>query len=190
MSSPGEKKRLVGHRDLKNKDILFDTVKQCQDGDAAAMEHIYNAYKSSLFNLTYRFTRDFSLSEDLLQEIFIKIFINIKRLRSPEAFTSWLYRIATNTCMSFARKKGKTKEVSLEDIGDVGSPENTDNQVRLQLEKAIDTLPAKQKIVFQFHDVQGFTDTEIAKILRCTKGTVKSQLFKARIKIRDFLGGN
>ncbi len=168
--------------------MLFDTVKRCQAGDTAAMEHIYNAYKSSLFNLTYRFTRDFSLSEDLLQDIFLKIFTHIKKLRSPEAFNGWLYRIATNTCMSYARKKGKTKEVSLMELGDVDSPENNDNQVRMQLEQAMDALPPKQKIVFQLHDIQGFTNIEIADIMKCSEGTAKSQLFKARIKIRKFLG--
>lgn len=187
MNPLGKKKQKIEYRDLKNKDILFDTVRQCQNGDTAAMEHIYNAYKSSLLNLAYRFTRDFSLSEDLLQDIFLKIFTNINKLRSPEAFNSWLYRIAVNTCMSFARKKVKIKEVSLVEIGDVGNPENDDNQVRLQLESAMDILPPKQKIVFHLHDVQGFKNTEIANIMRCTEGTVKSQLFKARMKIRKFL---
>ena len=185
MNSLGEKKEQLEYRNLKNKDILFETVKQCQDGDAAAMEYIYNAYKSSFFNLAYRFTRDHALTEDLLQDIFLKIYTNIKKLRSPEAFNSWIYRIATNTCMSFARKKGKTREISLMEVGDVSAPENNDNQIRLQLERAMDVLPPKQKIVFQLHDVQGFTNSEIANIMRCSEGTAKSQLFKARKKIRD-----
>lgn len=187
MDSLGEKKQQGEYRNLKNKAILLDTVKQCQDGDTAAMECVYNAYRSSLFNLTYRFTRDFFLSEDLLQDIFLKIFTNIKKLKSPEAFNSWLYRIATNTCLSFAQKKGKTREVPLMEIGDVGSPENDDNHIRLQLERAMNILPPKQKIVFQLHDVQGFTTAEIANMMRCSDGTAKSQLFKARIKIRKFL---
>ena len=109
MSSSGDKMQQVGYRDFKDRDFLFKRVKQCQEGDTVAMEDVYVAYKSSLFNLTYRFTGDLSIAEDLLQDIFIKIFTNIKRLRSPEAFNSWLYRIAVNTCMSFARKKKKNK---------------------------------------------------------------------------------
>lgn len=189
MKSSGEIKQKNYCNDFKNKEFIFDLVKRCQDGDADAMEDVYIAYKSPLFNLTYRFAGDISLAEDLLQDIFIKIFINIKRLRSPEAFNSWLYRIAVNTCMSFARKKGKTKEVSLEEIDNAVHSEESHNFFKRQLEQAIKILPPKQKIVFQLHDVQGFTHTEIAKIIRCTEGTAKSQLFKARMKIRNFIRG-
>lgn len=187
LNSSGGKKRQIEYSDFKNKEFLFDTVKRCQDGDVTAMELIYNAYRSSLFNLAYRFTREFSQAEDLLQDIFLKIYANIKKLKSPEAFNSWLYRIAANTCISFARKKGKTKEIALEEIGDIGAPENDGNQIRLQLEKAMHILPPRQKIVFQLHDIQGFTNIEIAKIMRCSEGTAKSQLFKARMKMRNLL---
>ena len=187
LSSPGEIKRQIGYRDFNNRDFLLETVKQCQNGDTGAMENVYVAYKSSIFNLTCRFTGDPSLAEDLLQDIFIKVFTNIGSLKSPDAFNSWLYRIAVNTCMSFGRKKGKTKEVPLREIEDAGPSYDSENHVRQQLEQAINMLPPKQKIVFQLHDVQGFTNAEIAKIMRSTEGTAKSQLFKARMKIRNFL---
>ena len=79
LNSAGEKKRQIEYRDFKNKDFLLDTVNKCQDGDTEAMENVYIVYKSSLFKLAYRFTGDFSLAEDLLQDIFIKIFTNISR---------------------------------------------------------------------------------------------------------------
>ena len=188
MSSSGEKMQQVGYRDFKNKDFLSETVKQCQEGDAGAMEKVYIAYKSSIFKLTYRFTGDSSLAEDLLQDIFIKIFTSIKKLRSPDAFNSWLYRIAVNTCMSFARKKKRIKEVPLlKEIEDADFIEDGENHVRQQIVQAMDILPPKQKIVFQLHDVQGFTSAEIARIMRSSEGTAKSQLFKARMKIRNFI---
>lgn len=187
MNSSGEKKRQIEYRDFKNKDFLFDTVKRCQNGDNEAMEKVYIAFKSSLLNMTYRFTGDSSLAEDLLQDIFIKIFTNIKKLRSLEAFNSWLYRIAFNTCMSFARKKKKTKEVSLKEIENIAHTEDVENSINQQLEQAIKILPPKQKVVFQLHDVEGFTHAEIAKIMKSSEGTAKSQLFKARMKIRNFL---
>ncbi len=187
MSSSGEIKRHTKYSDFKNRDFLLETVKKCQNGDTVAMENVYVAYKSSIFGLTCRFIGDPSLAEDLLQDIFIKVFTNIKSLKSPDAFNSWLYRIAVNTCMSFGRKKGRTKEVPLREVEDAGHTEDSENHVRQQLEQAINMLPPKQKIVFQLHDVQGFTNAEIAKIMRSTEGTAKSQLFKARMKIRNFL---
>lgn len=187
MNSSGEIKMQVKYSDFKNKDFLFDTVRQCQEGNTDAMEKVYNAYKSPLFSLTWRFTGDISLAEDLLQEIFIKIFTGIKKLRAPEAFNSWLYRIAFNTCLSFGRKKWKIKEVPLKEIEDMGYIEADKNQIRMQLDHAVGKLPPKQKIVFQLHDIQGFTYDEIAKIMKCKEGTAKSQLFKARTKIRHIL---
>lgn len=183
-----ENKQHFDSNDLKNKDFLFDVVKRCQDGDTEAMEIVYTRYKSPLFNLAYRFAGDSSLAEDLLQEIFIKIFGHIKKLRSPEALNSWLYRIATNTCISFVRKKEKTKEVPLDEFADISNTQYDDRHVRKDLEAAIKTLPPKQKIVFQLHDIQGFTHTEIAQIMSSSVGTAKSQLFKARMKIRNYLG--
>jgi RNA polymerase sigma-70 factor, ECF subfamily len=187
LDSSGERKRQIGYRDFKDRDFLFETVRQCRDGNTEAMESIYTAYKSSLFHLTYRFAGESSAAEDLLQDIFIKIFTNIKRLRSPEAFNSWIYRIAANTCMSFARMKKKKKEVPLQEIESTGHHEDLESTTNQQLEQAIKSLPPKQKTVFQLHDVEGFTHAEIAEIMKISEGAAKSQLFKARMKIRDYL---
>ena len=189
MESSGEKKKQARYHDFKDEDFLFDMVNRCQNGDAEAMESVYTAYKVPILNLAYRFTGDPSLAEDLLQDIFVKIFVNIKGLRSPGAFKSWLYRIAVNTCMSFARKKGKKREVPLEEADNISNTQNGQGEVRQQLEKAIKILPPGQRIVFQLHDVQGFTHTEIANIMKCSEGTAKSQLFKARMKIRNLIKG-
>ena len=173
--------------DLKNKDFLFDVIRRCQDGDNEAMETVYTHYKFSIFNLAYRFAGNRTSAEDLQQEIFIKIFTQINKLRSLEAFNSWLYRIATNTCISFIRKRGRMNEVPTEEIEKVPIPNNNKISVKQDLEKAIKTLPSKQKMVFILHDVQGFTHMEIAKIMRLRQGTSKSQLFKARMKLRNYL---
>jgi RNA polymerase sigma-70 factor (ECF subfamily) len=173
--------------DFKNKEFLVDVVRRCQDGDTQAMEMVYMGYKSPLFNLAYRFARDYSSSKDLLQDIFINIFINIDSLRAPEAFNSWLYRIAINTCISFVRQKRKANEVSLDEIENTHFSEEVDHPMRQQLEQAVKILPIKQKTVFLLHDVQGFTHTEIAQMTQFSEGTSKSQLFKARMKIRDYL---
>jgi len=176
------------HIDFKNKEFLFDLVKRCQDGDTEAMETVYKNYKSSLFNLAYRFSRNHSSAEDLLQEIFIKVFSQIKQLRAPEDLKSWMYRIATNTCISFTRKKRVTKEVCLDDIEELYGHEDDSPLVMKYLEQAVHLLPAKQKSIFLLHDVQGFTHGEIAGIMKLREGTIKSQLFKARMKLRETLG--
>lgn len=177
----------VTDKDFKDKDFLFDVIKRCQDGDKKAMEMVYINYRTPLFNLAYRFSGNYSSAEDLLQDIFIKIFTKINRLRSLEAFNSWLYCIAINTCMSFARKKGKAKEVSLDEMDNTPHSQYDKNSVKGELEYAIQILSPKQKSIFLLHDVQGYTHIEIAEMMKSTEGTSKSQLFKARMKIRNHL---
>lgn len=175
------------HIDFQNKEFLLDVVNRCQDGDIKAMETVYTHYKSSLFNLAYRFSKNHASAEDLLQEIFIKIFTQIKKLRSPEALKSWLYRIAVNTCISHTRERAKTKEVSIDDINEMDEPKDNPSFLGKRLERTVTFLPPKQKAIFLLHDVQGFTHEEIASIMKLTKGTSKSQLFKARMKLRELL---
>ncbi len=173
--------------DFKNKAFLKDVIRQCQNGDTDAMEKVYTGYKTSIFSIAYRFAGNHASAEDLLHDIFINVFKHIDKLRSPEAFNSWVYRIAINTCMSFARKREKIKEISMDDINPEDFSDNSHHPNHHHLEKAIKKLPAKQKSVFLLHDVTGFTHTEIAKIMKLSAGTSKSQLFKARMKIREYL---
>jgi len=175
------------HIDFENREFLFDVVNRCQGGDAKAMETVYTHYKSSLFNLAYRFSKNHASAEDLLQEIFIKIFTQIDKLRSPEALKSWLYRIAVNTCVSHTRKKAQSKEISLDDVNEMDGSKEDPSFLGKSLERAITFLPPKQKAIFLLHDVQGFTHDEIAGIMKLRQGTSKSQLFKARMKLRELL---
>lgn len=151
------------------------------------MEEIYTDYKSSLFNLTYRYTRDLSSAEDLLHDIFIKIFTRIKKLRSPEAFNTWVYRTAINTCISSVRRSGRRKQISLNETDKPDEAKAENVHIRLDMEKAVSILPPKQKAVFLLHDAQGFTHGEIAQVMKWSEGTSKSQLFKARMRIRRYL---
>jgi RNA polymerase sigma-70 factor (ECF subfamily) len=169
-----------------------DIITRCRKGDELAMEALYLHYKIPLFNLAYRLSYDHAIAEDLLQEIFLKVFARLGELRKEEAFKAWIYRIALNTCISHLRvwKKRNKKLISINQVewklGEDAFGE--DNKlIKHQLDKAINELPEKLKSVFLLHDVQGFKHKEIAQILRCSVGTSKSQLFKARMKIRQFL---
>ncbi len=167
-------------------------LKRSQDGDTTAMETIYLRFKGAFYNLAYRYGGDRATAEDLLQDIFIKIFTHIRDVRSPEMFPGWAYRIALNSCYSHLReKKSKTgRTVSLTDMGDiinVEGSERTGSDLRKPLQDAIAGLPRRLKEIFLLHDVQGFKHEEIASMLRLSVGTSKSQLFKARLKVRGYL---
>ena len=173
-------------------DVLADLIRRSQAGDGQAMEALYYRYKTALFNMAYRYTYDRATAEDLLQEIFIKVFTHIEDVRRTETFTGWIYRIALNTCYSHLRGKKieLQKNVPLADVeGALHAPGESEssNDVRRPLDEAIARLPEKLKEIFLLHDVQGFKHEEIARMLGLSVGTSKSQLFKARLKLRDFL---
>lgn len=171
---------------------LAELIQRSREGDTEAMELIYYRYKTALFNLAYRHTYDRATAEDLLQDIFIKIFTHLEDVNRVETFTGWVYRIALNTCYSHLRGRRVEfeKGVPLDDVAGtlpVKGAEEADRDLRKPLEEAIGLLPPKLRQVFLLHDVQGFKHEEIAQMLKTTAGTSKSQLFKARLKIRGHL---
>lgn len=172
--------------------FLKDLIRRSRAGDTQAMGSIYEHFKSPLFGLAYRYTNNATAAEDLLQDIFLKIFTNLHSLDNDDAFVGWLYRIAVNTCLSYIRRHKKMfqKEIPLGEVEGIlndsvrGNPEDMLNK---SIEEAVQTLSPKLKGVFMLHDIQGFKHEEVAQILNCSVGTSKSQLFKARMKIRHHL---
>jgi len=179
-------------KETERADFIIDLVKRCREGDMEAMEAIYEHYKRPVFNIIYRHTYNRNVAEDLLQDIFIKIFTHLHTLQRDDTFGGWLYRIAINTCYSYLRGKKSQlyKTVPLSEVeGKLQEKidDSGDRMMREPLEEAIQNLSHKLKSVFLLHDVQGFKHGEIAQILGCSVGTSKSQLFKARMKIRGYL---
>lgn len=173
--------------------LLADLVRRSQDGDTGAMEALYEQFKTPLFNLAYRYTYNHAVAEDLLQDIFIKIFSNIHSLDAEKAFVGWIYRVAVNSCLTYLRrnKSPVQKAVSLDEVWNVKENYEDDDiresALNRSLDSAIQNLPGKLKSVFLLHDYQGFKHDEIAEIMGWSVGTSKSQLFKARMKIRNNL---
>ncbi len=174
---------------LEDTELIKNLVRRSREGDSQSMGLLYEQCKGLMFSLAYRYTYNAASAEDLLQDIFIRVFTHIETLDKDEAFAGWMYRIAVNTCLSYLRsnKKVLQQAVPLSSI-EYTVGEDTQNVSEKMLEKpleeAIQSLPTKLKSVFLLHDVQGFKHREIAQMLGCTVGTSKSQLFKARMKIR------
>jgi RNA polymerase sigma-70 factor (ECF subfamily) len=167
-------------------------IRRSQEGDSLAIEAIYEQYKRPLFTLAYRYTYNSATTEDLLQEIFIKVFTHLKDIEKVETFSGWVYRIAINTCYSYLREKKDElqKTIPMSDVkAEVEEPreQSRDLDLKKPLDEAIETLPKKLKTVFLLHDVQGFKHHEISRMLDCSIGTSKSQLFKARLRLRNYL---
>ena len=175
-----------------DKALLEDLVTRGRAGDLAAMESLYEMFKGPVFGLVYRYCQNRAVAEDLLQDVFLKVFSHMEGVREAATFPGWIFRIAVNTAYSHLRQK-RVQGDKLVPLGDVEGrleepgAEPVERDLQGPLEEAIQALAPRLRSVFVLHDVQGYKHEEIARLLGCAIGTSKSQLFKARIKVRDHL---
>jgi RNA polymerase sigma-70 factor (ECF subfamily) len=175
-----------------DKALLADLVFRGRNGEMAALEALYGMFKGPVFGLLYRYAQNPTVAEDLLQDVFLKVFRNMPSVRDAATFPGWVFRIAVNTAYSHLRQK-KVQNEKLVPLGDLEGrleepgAEPVERDLQGPLEEAIQGLAPRLRSVFVMHDVQGYKHEEIARALGCAVGTSKSQLFKARIKVRDRL---
>jgi RNA polymerase sigma-70 factor (ECF subfamily) len=175
-----------------DKALLADLIERGRAGDLRAMESLYEMFKRPVFSLQYRHTMSREAAEDLLQDVFVKVFTHLHEVRDAETFPAWVYRIALNTCYSHLRQKKAQagRDIPLDEVESRVFDSNTEraeSDLKTPLETAIRSLPARLQNVFVLHDVQGFKHEEIARLMKCSVGTSKSQLFKARMRLRAVL---
>ncbi len=178
---------------------LNETVRLAQQGDACAFEEIYRLHARRVYSLCLRMLGDPIEAEDLAQEAFLQLFRKIHTFRGESAFSSWLHRLTANVVLMSFRKK-KAVVASLDEITrindedsvlrwEIGGPDLRLTGVfdRVNLQTAIEQLPEGYKRMFLLHDVHGYEHNEIAEILDCSIGNSKSQLHKARKRLRELL---
>ena len=172
----------------------FELCQLAASGSLAAFEIIYQRYHRRTYSLTMRMTNNTSEAEDLTQEVFIQLFRKAGSFRGDSAFSTWLHRLTVNqVLMHFRRRSVKNEKVS--DDGEM--PEQTvhgtanPNKMpvvdRIALKNAIGELPNGYRNVFILHDVEGYEHEEVARMMGISVGTSKSQLHKARLKLRGLL---
>jgi len=172
-------------------------IARAQRGEEAAFEALFNAHKRRVYSLCLRMTGAPTEAEDLAQEAFLQLFRKISTFRGESAFTTWLHRLVVNVVLMHLRKKG-IQQVSL-DEPDTSQDEPVERDYRdddrrllgsidrIRLTRAIESLPHGYRTVFVLHDVEGYEHNEIARIMNCSIGNSKSQLHKARLKLRELL---
>ena len=174
-----------------------EAISRAQNGDAAAFEHLYRSHSRRVFALCLRMTGNPTDAEDLTQEAFLQVFRKIHTFRGASAFSTWLHRISVNLVLMRFRKKTVSVTSLEENSGDefdqppkeIGAPDPAlvGSIDRLHLERAIDKLPPGYQRTFLLHDVMGYEHNEIAAKLGCSIGNSKSQLHKARARLRKLL---
>ncbi len=175
-----------------------EAIKGCLAKDPRAFEALYSMHKRRVYSLCLRMVNNVGEAEDLAQEVFMQLFRKLSTFRGESAFSTWLHRLAVNVVLMHLRKRG-LNEISLDEESDDESQSlprkeygaedlNLTGAVdRAALEKAIRDLPRGYRTIFVLHDVEGYEHNEIADLIGCSIGNSKSQLHKARLKLRDSL---
>jgi RNA polymerase sigma-70 factor (ECF subfamily) len=176
-----------------------NVVRMAQEGDVAAFERIYRLHSRKVYALCLRMVSDRSEAEDLTQDVFLQLFRKINTFRGESAFSTWLHRMSVNIVLLRFRMKTladkswemitNSEEGSSAEGRQIGGPDlRLKGAVdRITLETAINELPPGYKAMFILHDVQGYKHEEIAEIFGCTAGNSKSQVHKARTRLRRLL---
>ena len=173
-----------------------ELIKRVKNGDIEAFEEIISIYESKVFGIIQHMVRNQNEIEDIAQEVFIKVYKNINKFQGNSSLYTWIYKITVNLCLDEIRKKKEViyldEKIKVDDGEiDVQLPSNEKTQEQLyeqkELKECIDKLPAKQKAMIVLRDIKGFSYEEIAEITGIKLGTVKSQINRARIKLKELL---
>ncbi len=165
-----------------------ELLEACRRGEHRAMEALYHRYKRRVFGLVTRIVGT-SDSEEVAQEVFVRIYRGIARFRGDSALGTWIYRLAVNAALSHVTHRPRVADGE-EALARMAAPETdpVDPGLSARLESALMQLPAGYRAVLVLHDVNGLSHEECAAILGCRVGTSKSQLHKARARMRELLG--
>ncbi|HEX8282762.1 MAG TPA: sigma-70 family RNA polymerase sigma factor [Pyrinomonadaceae bacterium] len=172
----------------------YELTRRAAAGDMQAFEELFRLHRRLVYGLSLRMTQDVAEAEDITQEVFVLLFRKAGSFRGEANFTTWLHRLTVNQVLMRFRRAKARREDALED--EEGQPREPARDVapkhgqvidRIALESAITQLPPGYRAAFILHDVEGYDHEEVARLLGCAVGTSKSQLHKARTKLRKIL---
>lgn len=177
-------------------------VQRAKDGDMGAYDDLVRRYQERVYATVYNMTANHEDANDLAQEAFIKAFQALKSFKGDSSFYTWVYRIAVNRTINFLKTKKNKTQMSLNDL-DVNVENDPElvalvsdktprrdialSELQEKLNAAMQKLSEDHRLVVTLHDVQGLAHDEIAKIMECNTGTVRSRLFYARQQLQAYL---
>lgn len=188
---------MLGEQKIPGNDLSEQqAILGAKRGDPDCFECLYHRHKRHVYTLCLGITRNSAEAEDLTQEVFLQLFRKVATFRGDSAFSTWLHRVAVNVALMHLRKKNlllageqlesRSGEGTQTEIGATDHA-LADSLDRIVLERSVRRLPPGYRVIFLLHDVEGYEHREIARIMRCSVGNSKSQLSKARLKLRSHL---
>ncbi len=173
--------------DVETDDVAL--VDACRRGEQRAMELLYHRYKRRVYGLVTRIVGPGD-SDEVAQEVFVRIYRGLAKFRGDSQLSTWIYRLAVNAALSHATRRVRHGVIDDEQVAELPAPAEPRRDPRLaeRVEAALATLPAGYRAVLTLHDIEGLSHEECAAIMGCRVGTSKSQLHKARARMRELLG--
>ncbi len=179
----------------------IELIKLAQSGNRRAFEQLIFMYDRHVLNIVYSFRNSMDDAKDIYQEVFIRVFNGLKNFKFESEFSTWIYRITVNLCITYKNKRAKIENQSIDKSNDESDLSILDilpsedfadelaikNETKQIIEKALNTLPDKQKITLTMKYYNGLKIKEIAEIMNCNEGTVKRYLFNATSKLQKLL---
>lgn len=184
----------------------IELITKAQKGDMQAFEQLIKVYDKQVMNIAFSYRNNEEDAKDIYQEVFIRVFKGLKNFKFNSEFSTWLFHIATNVCITYHNKKSRHNHDSIDSEISISSDESvklsdlikgedeTDrsaiqSDLSRHINNAMNELPAQQKMVFALKHYEGYKIMEIAEMMNCAEGTVKRYLFTATNKMRDKLKG-
>lgn len=172
----------------------FDLTQKAAKGNISAFEIIYERHHRRVYSLCMRMTNSQTEAEDLTQEVFIQLFRKVGSFRGDSAFSTWLHRMTVNQVLMYFRRRSvksektsETGEMPEQTVSGTENPRKMPVVDKIALKNAVAELPKGYRNVFILHDIQGYEHEEVARLMGISVGTSKSQLHKARLKLRGLL---
>lgn len=179
-------------------------IEKSKNGDSQAFEELISSYQKKVLNLAYRMLGSVSDAEDAAQEIFIKVFRSLYSFNEQSAFSTWIYKVATNVCLDILRKRKRQNggamisinrynsqddeyELPIEDTAPSPYEEAQKKEAMRALGSALDLLSEEQRAVIVMRDINGLSYEEIADVMECSLGTIKSRINRSRLALRKLL---
>jgi len=183
-----------------NREADLALVRRAKRGDYRAFDLLVLKYQSRLVSIAFKYVKEIQLAEDISQEAFIKAYKAIDSFREESAFYTWLYRITANTAKNYLVSKGRRRESSISELSTlenedqfvIASHDSPDEillaqELRNTLFNAVSSLPEDTRTALSLREFEGLNYEEIAKIMNCPVGTVRSRIFRGREALEDLI---
>jgi len=178
-----------------------DLIEKAKSGDNAAFDRLTELYLKKAYSIAYRYTGNDGDARDIVQEAFYKVYVNLHRYNPKFPFSSWFFRILINSSINYSKRERRKRFLFLDrnpksEINPVdetpdlhANPERQyiNKEIQQLLHKGLEALPHKQRSAIILFDLEGFSQQEVAQILKCPQGSVMSRLFYGRRKLRKYL---